>query len=105
MNEFVNSGTLFPPFLFSWYHACFVQKIAFIRKKIRKKTVATRAALFGSNMHQLFVGWGFAPDPTEEAYIAPPDPIAVFRWLTSKGEGGEKKGEGKKLGARVPHLP
>jgi len=37
MNEFVNSGTLFPPFLFSWYHACFVQKIAFIRKKIHKK--------------------------------------------------------------------
>jgi len=27
-----------------------------------------------------FVGWGFAPDPTEGAYSAFPDPKAVFRW-------------------------
>ena len=34
-----------------------------------------------------FVGWGFAPDPTGGAYIAPPDPLAGFSGPTSKGEG------------------
>jgi len=37
-----------------------------------------------------FVGWGFAPDPTGEAYSAPPDPIAGLRGPTSKG--GERRG-------------
>ena len=26
-----------------------------------------------------FVGWGFALDPTEGAYIAPPDTLAAFK--------------------------
>ena len=48
-----------------------------------------------------FVGWGFAPDPTEGAYSAPPDPLAGLRGPTSKGRGGKgreskgKEGEGK----------
>jgi len=34
-----------------------------------------------------FVGCGFAPDPTGEAYSAPPKPVAVIRGPTSKGRG------------------
>ena len=46
-------------------------------------------------MHQSFVGWGFAPDPTGGAYSAPPDPLAGLRGPTSKGrEGKGKEGEG-----------
>jgi len=36
-----------------------------------------------------FVDWGFAPDPTGEAYSAPSDPLAALRGPTSKGRGGE----------------
>jgi len=36
-----------------------------------------------------FVGWSFTPDPTWEAYSAPPDPLAAFRGATSKGKGEE----------------
>jgi len=39
------------------------------------KIVATRAVLFGPNIHQCtksFVGWGFATDPTGRAYSALP---------------------------------
>jgi len=55
-----------------------------------------------------FVGWGFAPDPTEGAYSAPPDPLAALRGPTSKGKGegrgrermegrgGEGRGEGRR---------
>ena len=46
-----------------------------------------------------FVVWGFAPDPTGEAYSAPPDPLAVFRGLFLKGgevRGLEKKGRKKR---------
>jgi len=47
-----------------------------------------------------FVGFGFAPYPTGEAYSAPPGPLAVFRVPTSKGEGRgkgreERRGEGR----------
>jgi len=44
----------------------------FILTKIHK-TVATKIALFDSNMHQIVLRLGFAPDPTEGAY-SPPDP-------------------------------
>jgi len=49
-----------------------------------------------------FVGWGFAPDPTEGAYSAPPDPIAVFRWplLRERGEIGQRMGREKGKGER-----
>ena len=40
---------------------------------------------------KLFVGWGFAPDPTGGAYSAPPDPLAGLRGLLLKG------GEGRDL--------
>jgi len=42
-----------------------------------------------------FVGWGFAPDPTEGAYSAPPGPLAVFRGLLVKG-GERRGGEGER---------
>jgi len=46
---------------------------------------------------KLFVGWGFAPDPTGGAYSAPPDPLAGLRGPTSKGgegrEGEWREGE------------
>jgi len=41
-----------------------------------------------------FVGWGFAQDPTGEAYSAPSDSLAVFRGPTSKGDGLGKGGKG-----------
>jgi len=53
---------------------------------------------------KLFVGWGFAPDPTGGAYSAPPDPLAGLRGPTSKGgEGRGGKGSGVE-GRRVPPL-
>ena len=57
------------------------------------KTVATRAAPSGPDMHQSFVGWGFAPDPTVGAYSSPPYPQAGLGGGTP-GE-GEEGGEGK----------
>ena len=68
------------------------QKIAFIVMKCTK-TVATRAAPFGPDMHQIVCRLGFAPDPTGGAYSAPPDPLAGLGGGTP-GE-GEKGGEGK----------
>ena len=73
----------------------FVQKITFIRRKIHKKTVATGAALFGSNMHQivcrlgLLTSGGAYSDPQTTAYSAPP---AVFRGLLLRGRGSEGRG-------------
>ena len=46
----------------------------FIFGKIHKN-IATRAALFGSNMHtKSFVGWGLAPNHTGGAYSDPQTP-------------------------------
>ena len=49
-----------------------------------------------------FVGWGFAPDPTGGAYIAPPDPLAGLRGPTSKGRGREGDREGRGKGGKGP---
>jgi len=41
----------------------------------------------------MFVGCGFAPDPTGGAYSAPTDPLAGFRGPTSKvGERMRREG-------------
>jgi len=37
---------------------------------------------------------GASPDPTGEAYSAPPDPLAGLRGPISKGKGGKGKGRG-----------
>ena len=71
MNSYIRETT-FPPFIFPWYiMLVFVQKLAFIRRKIHKKTAATRAALFGSNMHQIVCRLGLRPRPHWGAYSAP----------------------------------
>ena len=58
---------------------------------LRKSTqiVATRAALFDSNMHQSFIDWGFASDPLGELTALIQTPPAVITRLTSKGREGE----------------
>jgi len=48
-----------------------------------KSTKTVAELLSGSNMHKLFMGWGFAPDPTWRAYSA----------LLSKPPDGSKWGE------------
>jgi len=52
---------------------------------------------FKAKMHQNpKFGWGSAPDPAGGVYNAPPDPLAGFKWPTSKERGGERMGgEGK----------
>jgi len=57
------------------------------------KTVATRAAAFGPDMHQIVCRLGLRPIPHGGAYSAPPDPLAALRGPTSKGRG--RRGEGK----------
>ena len=50
------------------------------------KTDATRAALFDSNMHQIVCRLGcLPPDPTGEAYSAPPDTKLYLGGPSSKG--------------------
>ena len=63
------------------------QKIRFIPMKIHK-TVTTRAAPFGPDMHQIVCRLGLRPS-------APPDPLAGLRGPTSKGRDGGKGGEEK----------
>jgi len=48
-----------------------------------------------------FVGWGFSPGPrpTGGAYSAHPDPLAVFRGLTS--EGRERRGKERRRERRA----
>ena len=51
---------------------------------------------FKAKMHQIRFRLGLRPDPAGRAYSAPPDPPAVFKGLTSKGEGGRRgREEGK----------
>jgi len=51
------------------------------------KPAATKDTLFDSNMTKSFVGWGFAPEPTENVYSALPDLVALFMVPTAKGSG------------------
>ena len=70
------------------------QKIKFIPMTIHK-TVATRAAPFGPDMHQIVCRLGLRPRPHWGAYSAPPDPLAALRGHTSKGKGeGRERMEG-----------
>ena len=84
MNEWMNSSireTPFPPFLFPGIMAVFVQKITFIRRKIRKKLLPPELLFLARICTKSFVGWGFVLDPTATggAYSAPSDALAVFR--------------------------
>jgi len=52
---------------------------------------------FKAKMHQIDFRWDSAPDPAEAAYSALPDPLAVFKGLTSKvRDGVEGKGKGRR---------
>ena len=73
------------------------QKIKFIPMKIHK-TVATRAAPFGPDMHEIVCRVGLRPRPTGGAYSAPPDPLAGLRGPTSKVRRGEGRGRGRRGG-------
>ena len=75
------------------------QKIKFIPMKIHK-TVTTRAAPSGPDMHQIVCRLGLRPRPHWGAYSAPPDPLAGLRGPTSKGRGrkGDGRGEGRGKG-------
>jgi len=61
------------------------QLLRFIPTKIHK-TVVTRAAPFGSDMHQIvfFINSG----PTGGSYSAPPNPLAGLRGLLLRGGEG-----------------
>jgi len=53
---------------------------------------------FKAKMHQIRFPLGLSPRPRWGAYSAPPDPLAVFKGLTSKGREGKgsvAEGEGK----------
>jgi len=58
--------------------------------------MATSGFLTALERTQFDFGWGSAPEPAEEAYSAPPDPLAGLRGSTSKGREGE--GTGKRGG-------
>jgi len=61
---------------------------------ISTKNAVTRAALFDSNMHQIVCQLGLRSRVQTPlgAYSAPPDSLAVFRGLTSKGRGEDGRG-------------
>ena len=88
----------FPALWQAKFNAAFNLKVAenYIYSYEMHKTVATRAAPFGPDMHKLFVGWGFAPDPTGGAsYSAPSDSLAGLGGGTSPGKGKRNVREGR----------
>ena len=66
------------------------QEIKFIPMKIHN-TVATRAALFGPDMHQIVCRLGLPQTPLGELTVLP-RPLAGLRGPTSKGRGEEERG-------------
>ena len=46
---------------------------------------------FIAKMHQIRFDWGSAPDPTGEAYSAPPVSLSGFRGTISKGNEGKER--------------
>jgi len=72
----------------------FVRKRTFVLRKINKNGCHQRCFLTPI-CTKSFVDWGFSPGPrpTGGAYSAHPDPLAVFRGLTSEGRGEEGKGK------------
>jgi len=49
-----------------------------------------------AEMHKIrFPLWGFAPEPAGGANSAPPNPLVVFKGLTSKGRARKEGGQGK----------
>jgi len=98
--------------LTSWFAVCseydiklvFVQKFLFCSQESQQKLLPPNHFDFcflTTIWNKSFVGWGFAPDPTGQAYSAP-RPLAVFRGPTSTsiGRGRERRG-----GREFVHCP
>jgi len=49
-------------------------------------------SFFLTEYTKIDVGWGFASDPTGEAYSAPPDPLASFKGRLRDRRGMEGRG-------------
>jgi len=65
------------------------------------KIVATRCQILRLKCTKFDFGWGSAPDPSGEAYNAPPGPLAGFKGPTSKGrEGRGERGKEERGGER-----
>ena len=78
------------------YHIVITIKLnLFLRKSIK---LATRAAPFDPDIHQIVCRPGLRPRPHLGAYSAPPDPLAGLRGPTSKGRGGEERGKERRGG-------
>ena len=58
------------------------------------KIVVTRCHILKLKCIKFDFAWGFAPDPAEGVYSAPPDRLAGFKGPTSKGREG-REGRGK----------
>jgi len=73
----------------------FLKCTKFDQLTLRKiiKIVATRCQILTLKYTKIDFGWGSAPDPAGGAYSVPPDPLAGFNGPTSKGRGGERRGE------------
>jgi len=71
--------------------------VQLILRKI-SKIGATRCHILRLKCTKFDFCWGSTPDPIGGAYSTPPDALAVFKGLTSKGRegkrGGERKGSG-----------
>jgi len=65
-----------------------------ILRKI-SKIGATRCPILRLKCTKFDFRWGSAPNRIGGAYSAPPDPLAVFKGPTSKGQEGKGGGEGK----------
>ena len=74
-----------------------------------QKTVATRAAPFGSDMHQIVCRWGLRPRPHWRSLQRSPDPLAGVGGgppgEMEVGRGGGKEGWEGKGGEEVPEGP
>ena len=84
----------------------FVQKFKFIPMKMLK-TVATRAAPFGSDIHQIVCRLGLHPRPHWESLQRSPRLPSWFReWAPGEREGGRGGGRREaKGGEGVPECP
>ena len=99
----------------------FVQKITFFLRKINRNCCHQSCTFLNPICTKSFVDWGFAPDPTGEAYSASPDPQLCLGGVLIQGEEGrggegtergqerrERRGRGRKRGERrkgVRRLP
>ena len=100
MNAFVDSGNPIPSFPFLLVLCLFLcRKLHFILKKIHKNCCHQSCSFWLKYVSNLLSVGASPQTPLGERDSALPDPLAVFRGPTSKGEGrGEEKGGGGRRG-------